>query len=66
MREIAVARSDKKDAPRISIGGREIVCTNTAPLDAEHPRLTVLSAAPALAGAISRIHNGESVSALFH
>jgi ribose-phosphate pyrophosphokinase len=44
----------------------EIVCTNTAPLDAEHPKLTVLSVAPALAEAISRIHNGESVSSLFH
>ncbi len=44
----------------------EIVCTNTAPLDAEHPKLTVLSVAPALAEAINRIHNGESVSALFH
>jgi ribose-phosphate pyrophosphokinase len=43
----------------------EIVCTNTAPLDADHPKLTVLSVAPALAEAISRIHNGESVSALF-
>ncbi|HEY1819127.1 MAG TPA: ribose-phosphate pyrophosphokinase, partial [Trebonia sp.] len=44
----------------------EIVCTNTAPLEAEHPKLTVLSVAPALAEAISRIHNGESVSSLFH
>lgn len=46
----------------------EIVCTNTAPLSAEqaeHPKLTVLSVAPALAEAISRIHNGESVSSLF-
>ena len=43
----------------------EIVCTNTAPLEAEHPKLTVLSVAPALAEAISRIHIGESVSALF-
>ena len=44
----------------------EIVCTNSAPIPAEHPKLTVLSVAPALAEAISRIHNGESVSALFH
>jgi len=44
----------------------EIVCTNTAPLQLDHPKLTVLSVAPALAEAISRIHNGESVSALFH
>jgi ribose-phosphate pyrophosphokinase len=43
----------------------EIVCTNTAPLDAGHPKLTVLSVGPALAEAISRIHNGESVSSLF-
>ncbi len=45
----------------------EIVCTNTVPLpgDAKVPKLTVLSIAPALAEAIQRIHNGESVSALF-
>jgi ribose-phosphate pyrophosphokinase len=43
----------------------EIVCTNSAPLVPEHPKLTVLSVAPALAEAISRIHNGESVSSLF-
>jgi ribose-phosphate pyrophosphokinase len=45
----------------------EIVCTNTVPLP-EHkrvPKLTVLSIAPALAEAMRRIHNGESVSALF-
>ncbi|TDE10920.1 ribose-phosphate diphosphokinase [Jiangella asiatica] len=46
----------------------EIVCTNTVPLAAAeaHPKLTVLSVAPLLAEAIRRIHNGESVSALFH
>jgi ribose-phosphate pyrophosphokinase len=43
----------------------EIVCTNSAPLQTEHPKLTILSVAPALAEAISRIHNGESVSSLF-
>jgi ribose-phosphate pyrophosphokinase len=43
----------------------EIVCTNSAPLEAEHSKLTILSVAPALAEAISRIHNGESVSSLF-
>ena len=43
----------------------EIVCTNSAPLEAEHSKLTVLSVGPALAEAISRIHNGESVSSLF-
>jgi ribose-phosphate pyrophosphokinase len=46
----------------------EIVCTNTVPLakDLWTPKLRVLSVAPALAEAIRRIHNGESVSALFH
>jgi ribose-phosphate pyrophosphokinase len=45
----------------------EIVCTNTVPILAEErtPKLTVLSVAPALAEAMRRIHNGESVSALF-
>jgi ribose-phosphate pyrophosphokinase len=45
----------------------EIVCTNTVPIPAEErtPKLVVLSIAPALAEAIRRIHNGESVSALF-
>src|SRR5579859_3385757 len=43
----------------------EIVCTNTAPVPADHPKLRVLSVAPALAEAMSRIHDGESVSALF-
>ena len=45
----------------------EIVCTNTVPIP-EHNRtdkLTILSIAPALAEAMRRIHNGESVSALF-
>lgn len=45
----------------------EIVCTNTVPIPAEEhiPKLKVLSVAPALAEAMRRIHNGESVSALF-
>jgi ribose-phosphate pyrophosphokinase len=45
----------------------EIVCTNTVPIPAPHrtDKLTVLSVAPALAEAVRRIHNGESVSALF-
>lgn len=45
----------------------EIVCTNTVPLAPEQtsPKLRVLSIAPALAEAIRRIHNGESVSTLF-
>lgn len=45
----------------------EIVCTNAVPIPDESRagKLTVLSVAPALAEAIRRIHNGESVSALF-
>jgi ribose-phosphate pyrophosphokinase len=45
----------------------EIVCTNTVPIaEAERdPKLQVISLAPALAEAIRRIHEGESVSALF-
>ncbi|MFC7549476.1 ribose-phosphate diphosphokinase [Plantactinospora sp. GCM10030261] len=45
----------------------EIVCTNTVPIAPEKrvPKLVVLSVAPALAEAVRRIHNGESVSALF-
>ncbi|MGO4722690.1 MULTISPECIES: ribose-phosphate diphosphokinase [unclassified Inquilinus] len=46
----------------------EIVCTNTVPVDGagHHPKLTVLSIAPAMAEAMRRIHAGESVSELFH
>jgi ribose-phosphate pyrophosphokinase len=45
----------------------EIVTTNTVPIPPglHHPKLHVLSVAPALAEAIRRIHDGESVSALF-
>jgi ribose-phosphate pyrophosphokinase len=45
----------------------EIVCTNTVPPpDPDRwAKLRVLSIAPALAEAMRRIHNGESVSALF-
>ena len=45
----------------------EIVCTNTVPVPVEErtDKLKVLSIAPALAEAVRRIHNGESVSALF-
>jgi ribose-phosphate pyrophosphokinase len=43
----------------------EVVCTNSAPVSADYPKLHVLSIAPALAEAISRIHIGESVSVLF-
>ncbi|GAA4436140.1 ribose-phosphate diphosphokinase [Phytohabitans houttuyneae] len=48
-------------------GVLEIVCTNTVPIPIEKrvPKLRVLSVAPALAEAMRRIHNGESVSALF-
>ncbi len=48
-------------------GVLEIVCTNTVPIPADKrvPKLRVLSVAPALAEAMRRIHNGESVSALF-
>jgi ribose-phosphate pyrophosphokinase len=46
----------------------EIVCTNTVPIPLAKrvPKLRILSIAPALAEAIRRIHDGESVSALFH
>ena len=45
----------------------EIVATNTVPIarDKRVKKLKVISIAPALAEAIRRIHNGESVSALF-
>ncbi|MDF3148281.1 MULTISPECIES: ribose-phosphate pyrophosphokinase [unclassified Streptomyces] len=45
----------------------EIVCTNTVPVPEEErtEKLHILSIAPALAEAVRRIHNGESVSALF-
>jgi ribose-phosphate pyrophosphokinase len=43
----------------------EIVCTNSVPVPMSHPKLTVLSVAPALAEAIRRTHGGESVSVLF-
>ena len=45
----------------------EIVCTNTVPISwaKRTEKLTVLSVASPLAEAMRRIHNGESVSALF-
>ncbi|MER7501041.1 ribose-phosphate pyrophosphokinase [Nonomuraea pusilla] len=43
----------------------EIVCTNTVPPPKPSDKLTVLSIAPALADAMRRIHDGESVSSLF-
>ena len=47
---------------------QEIVCTNTVPIPPEKrgTKLTVLSIAKPLAEAMKRIHDGESVSALFH
>ncbi|MET7420222.1 ribose-phosphate pyrophosphokinase [Dactylosporangium sp. NPDC005555] len=46
----------------------EIVCTNSVPIPKQKwvPKLRVLSIAPAMAEAMRRIHNGESVSSLFH
>lgn len=46
---------------------RQVVCTNTlpAPDDGDGLDLHVISVAPVLAEAIRRIHEGESVSALF-
>ena len=45
----------------------EIVCTDTVPIPADErtAKLRVLSIAPALAEAMRRIHNGQSVSVLF-
>jgi ribose-phosphate pyrophosphokinase len=45
----------------------EIVCTNTVPVPSpgRWPKLRILSVASALAEAMRRIHNGESVSTLF-
>lgn len=43
----------------------EIVCTTTVPLADTSTKLTEISIAPALAEAMRRIHNGESVSVLF-
>jgi ribose-phosphate pyrophosphokinase len=43
----------------------EIVSTNSVPIPFQHPKLTVLSVAPALAEAIRRTHDGQSVSVLF-
>lgn len=43
----------------------EIVCTNSVPIPFKHPKLTILSVAPALAEAIRRTHDGQSVSVLF-
>jgi ribose-phosphate pyrophosphokinase len=46
---------------------KELVVTNSLPVPPEKTlkRMTVLSVAPLFAEAIRRIHNGESVSALF-
>lgn len=57
----ALARIDERDDVL------EIVCTTTVPLpdEAVSRKLTQISIAPALAEAMRRIHNGESVSVLF-
>ena len=46
----------------------EIICTDTVPIEDSKrvPKLCVHSVAPVLADAMRRIHEGESVSALFH
>ncbi|GAA3535585.1 ribose-phosphate pyrophosphokinase [Amycolatopsis ultiminotia] len=45
----------------------EIVCTNTVPIPVEErtEKLRILSIAPAMAEAMRRIHDGQSVSSLF-
>ena len=55
----ALARISERDAVL------EIVCTTTVPLADTSTKLTEISIAPALAEAMRRIHNGESVSVLF-
>jgi ribose-phosphate pyrophosphokinase len=46
---------------------QELVVTDTIPLPPgkQHPKITVLSVAPMLGEAITRIHTGQSVGALF-
>ena len=46
---------------------QELVVTDTIPLSADKvdPKITVLSVAPMLGEAITRIHTGQSVGALF-
>jgi ribose-phosphate pyrophosphokinase len=70
VRSVAVACTHALFTPDVvdklaSADVTEIVCTNSAPVPADHPKLHVLSVAPALAEAINRIHNGQSVSVLF-
>jgi ribose-phosphate pyrophosphokinase len=45
----------------------ELVVTDTIPLPPHkrHPKITVLSVAPLIGDAITRIHTGEGVSDLF-
>ena len=52
---------------RAATGITEVVVTDTIPLQPEKqdPKFTVLSVAPLLAQAISRIHDGRSVSELY-
>ncbi len=60
-------RGGRAQADREQPDVLEIVCTNTVPVPEEErtEKLRILSIAPALAEAVRRIHNGESVSALF-
>ena len=46
---------------------KELIVTNTIPLDAKkpHPKISVLSVAPLLSEAIQRIHYEQSISTLF-
>jgi len=55
-------------APRQPADVLEIVCTNTVPIPIEKrvAKLKSCQSRPRLAEAMRRIHNGESVSALFH
>jgi len=48
-------------------GFKEIICTNTIPVNESQytDNFTFLSVAPLIGEAIRRIHNGESVSSLF-
>jgi phosphoribosylpyrophosphate synthetase len=49
----------------VAAGAKQRFCTDTVPVPSSSEKLTALSIAPALAQAVQRIHDGESVSALF-
>jgi ribose-phosphate pyrophosphokinase len=59
-----------KDAYRklASVNFKEIICTNTLPIDPERvlPNMRVLSVAPLLAEVVARAHEGRSVGELFN